>query len=146
MLCFSKSNRKLGLVIFLTLEEQTQLFATAINERDFRVLKKHLHPDVGTISRNNDSEIRGRMNAIQHFQYHLDSIRDAEEARFFAVPGEFEGSTDDGIDCVIAYDGAVKACIIELRQNKVGLVKKIIVDATDETLEKARPAEPPPLH
>lgn len=120
--------------------------ATAINERDFQVLRPQLHPEVGTISRNNDSEIRGRMNAIQHFQNHLDSIRDAEEARFFAVPGGFEDSPEDGVDCVIAYDGAVKACIIELRQNKIGMVKKIIVDATDETLEKARPVEPPPLH
>lgn len=133
-------------MIFLSLEEQTQLLASAINERDFRVLGPQLHPDVGTISRNNDSEIRGRMNAIQHFQSHLDGIRQAGEARFFAVPGEFEDSSEEGADCVIAYDGAVKACIIELRQNKIGLVKKIIVDATDDTLDKVRPVEPPPLH
>ena len=86
------------------------------------------------------------MNAIRHFQSHLDSISQAEEARFFAVAGEFEGSPDEGADCVIAYDGAVKACIIELRQNDIGLVKRIIVDVTDEALEKARPVGPPPLH
>ncbi len=86
------------------------------------------------------------MNAIQHFQTHLDSIREAGEARFFAVPGELEDSPEDGVVCIIAYDGAVKACIIELRQDNVGLVKKIIVDATDDALEKARPVEPPPLH
>lgn len=86
------------------------------------------------------------MNAIQHFQSHLDSIRQADDARFFAVAGEFEDSSNEGVDCVIAYDGAVKACVIELRQNKIGLVKKIIVDATDHALDKARPVEPPPLH
>lgn len=121
----------------------TTRFIDALNDGSIDAFASRLSPDVTVISEDTRNVIASRADAVSYFNARLDGLNRSDPDSYLAVAGHYDAGDGVRQPCAILYDRFRKSCVLRLGVNRQRLVEQILLSAVADTLDRARPVEPP---